>query len=104
MALLAYGALFTFLGALTKFAIYFGIALCFLWEQILVFIPASLKKWTIMYYLQCLFPNTQNENMPMEIFTGTTAPGTALAVLIVITGISLVLTGYTLVHKEYNFK
>jgi ABC-2 type transport system permease protein len=104
MALLTYGALFTFLGALTRFAIYFGIALCFLWEQVLVFIPAPLKKWTIMYYLQCLFPRSQGGHASMEIFTGTTPPGHALAVLFAVTVTCLILAGFTLVRKEYNFK
>jgi len=104
MAILTYGALFTFLGALTKFAIYLGIALCFLWEQVLVFIPAPLKKWTIMYYLQCLFPESQSGNVSMEIFTGATTPGKALIVLFLITLFSLLMTAYTLSQKEYNLK
>jgi len=104
MALLTYGALFTFLGALTKFAIFIGIGLCFIWEQILVFIPASLKKLTIAYYLQCLFPESASENPALKVFAGTTAPLNAFLVLFFITLISLSLTVWTLKNKEYKFK
>lgn len=55
LACLGYGAVFLFLGTLFRNPVLPGLFL-FLWEGLIPFLPASLKKFSVIYYIESLCP------------------------------------------------
>jgi ABC-2 type transport system permease protein len=54
VGVVGYGAIFTFVGLVSKRALIWGIAYGFLSEFILTNVPAVIKKLTVMYYLRSI--------------------------------------------------
>jgi Fe2+ transport system protein B len=57
LALLAYGALFSLLGAWMRHSILLGLAYAFGWEGIVALLPGFTRKLTITHYVQSIFPH-----------------------------------------------
>jgi hypothetical protein len=67
IGLVAYGALFAWVGARFSRPLLTGLLFVFGWEQIALIIPGYLKHLTVIYYVQSLVPHA----MPAENILGT---------------------------------
>ena len=102
----AYGALFALVGAILKRPLVVGLVFAFGWEQLAMFMPGYLRRFTIAYYLQALVPHS----MPAEggvasllqsVFTETPSASLAIVMLAVITAGSLLLAVRAIERREY---
>lgn len=66
VGLIAYGALFSWVGAQFKRPLLTGLVFVFGWEQVALAFPGYLKRFTIIYYLQSLVPHA----MPQDDLLG----------------------------------
>jgi ABC-type transport system involved in multi-copper enzyme maturation permease subunit len=57
LAILAYGSLFSLLGAWLKHPILAGLLYAFGWEGIVSYLPGFARKLTITHYIQSIFPH-----------------------------------------------
>ncbi len=57
LALLAYGSLFSLLGAWLRHSILTGLVYAFGWEGIISYLPGFTRKLTITHYVQSIFPH-----------------------------------------------
>ncbi len=57
LALLAYGSLFSLLGAWLKHSIITGLVYAFGWEGIVSYLPGFTRKLTVTHYVQSIFPH-----------------------------------------------
>lgn len=106
LALVTYGAIFTFFGASLKRPVISGLLLAFGWEKIVVVIPFIIRKLSVAHYLLSAFPKGQALGYLRH-------PGRAIAdssvllsiiILLVIAGIFLGLSIFTIYRKEYRFE
>jgi len=104
LALLAYGSIFTFLGAGFKHPVIIGLLFAFGWEKIAVIVPGLIQKISIVHYLLSAFPT---DRVPKHIgdglFKSTIQPFPSIIILILISGVFLGLSIFVLYHKEYKF-
>jgi ABC-type multidrug transport system permease subunit len=70
LGLIAYGALFAFVGAKFKRPLLIGLVFVFGWEQLALVLPGYLKQFTIMYYLQALVPHAMPNDGVVSLFQG----------------------------------
>ncbi|HET6373122.1 MAG TPA: ABC transporter permease [Candidatus Polarisedimenticolia bacterium] len=101
LGVLAYGALYALIGAMTKRPIIVGIGFAAVWESIVTFIPGYLNKLTIKHYLLALLPHAAGERGITGIFETATTGTTAVAVLLVTTLGLLALGSWMFTNKEY---
>jgi len=104
LAIVAYGSVFTFFGAIFKRPVIAGIAYCFVWESILPYLPLFLKKLTVMHYIHSLTPHWKAKEVLLAFAGEPTPPARALWTLLAICVAFLVLTAITLRTKEYRFE
>jgi ABC-2 type transport system permease protein len=97
VGLIAYGALFSWVGAQFKKPLLTGLIFIFGWEQAALAFPGYLKRFTIIYYLQALVPHA----MPADDLLGMlqslmreTVP--VSTVLIALTVITIVFLGWAI--------
>jgi ABC-2 type transport system permease protein len=57
LGLLAYGGLFSWVGAQFKRPLVIGLIFVFGWEQLAMLIPGYMRNFTVSYYLQSLVPH-----------------------------------------------
>ena len=100
----AYGAVFTFFGAVFKHPVIVGFVYCFVWESILPYLPVFLKKATLMHYMLSLVPDWESEAEALTFFVEPTPPERAVWTLLGICVAFLILTAITLRTKEYKFE
>jgi ABC-type transport system involved in multi-copper enzyme maturation permease subunit len=70
LALLAYGALFSLLGAWMRHSILLGLAYAFGWEGIVALLPGFTRKLTITHYVQSIFPHEDTFSALSEMTRG----------------------------------
>lgn len=104
LALVAYGAIFTFLGASIKRPVLVGLFFAFGWEKIAVIVPGLIKKISVVHYLLSCYPN---DRIPREIlsglFRGTTPhPVLSIIILIVISIVFLGLSIFTIYRHDFS--
>lgn len=104
LAIVAYGAVFTFFGATFKRPVIAGFVYCFVWESILPYLPVFLKKATLMHYVLSLLPDWRSRGEILEFFVEPTPPARAVWTLLAICIAFLALTAITLRTKEYRFE
>ncbi|MFQ6039541.1 MAG: ABC transporter permease [Candidatus Poribacteria bacterium] len=105
LALIAYGAFFTFLGARLKYAVLMGLLFAFGWEKIVLIVPGLVKKFSVIYYLLSSFPQ---DHIPHEfsqaLFRGTTMQFSnttySIIILLILSIVFLGLSIFALYHKE----
>lgn len=56
LGLMAYMALFTFLGAAVRRSIFFGLIFSFGWENVIQYFPGSTQRLAIIHYIKSLVP------------------------------------------------
>jgi hypothetical protein len=105
LGLVAYGALFAFIGAQLKRPLLIGLIFAFGWEQAVLLFPGYLKKFTIAYYVQALVPHAMPAEGPVSaiqsLFQDYPSPWIALLCLAVIWAGFLTLAARTVERREY---
>jgi len=102
LGLVCYTAFFTFIGTFLKKSILFGLIFSFGWENIIQYFPGSTQRFTIVHYLKSLLPQPARGRFSFLLFRlEPSSPGTAIAMLLLITGIFLGLACLVFSQKEY---
>jgi len=105
VGLVAYGALFAFVGATFKRPLLISLVWVFGFEPAVLIFPGYLKQCTLAYYIQGLvpqaMPNDSMVSLVQQIFRETPSLAAALTALAVITVVSLWLAARTVTNKEY---
>jgi len=103
--LIAYGALFAFVGATFKRPLLISLVFVFGFEPAVLVFPGYLKRFTLAYYIQGLvpqaMPNDSVVSLVTQIFRETPSLTAAVAALAVITVVCLWLAARTVTNKEY---
>lgn len=105
IGLVAYGALFAFVGATFKRPLLISLVFVFGFEPAVLVFPGYLKRFTLAYYIQGLvpqaMPNDSVVSLVQQIFRETPSLSAALAALAVVTVLCLWLAARTVTNKEY---
>jgi ABC-2 type transport system permease protein len=109
LGILAYGAFFTFLGALLKRAIIVGLIFGFGWENVIQYFPGSTQRFSIVHYLKSLLPYRPGagggRGVALLLFRlEPTAPFLAALALAAIAGVFLALACGLFRTKEYLYE
>jgi ABC-2 type transport system permease protein len=100
--LIAYGALFTFLGSALKRSIFFGLLFCFGWENVIQYFPGSTQRLAIVHYLKSFLPAAPAGRFAFLTFRlEPTSPGLSVLILGLVTAGCLALAGFVFSKKEY---
>lgn len=106
LGVLAYTALFTFLGVLLKRAILVGLVFGFGWESVIQYFPGSTQKFSLVHYLKSLLPYRPAPGgqgyLSLLLFRlEPTPPTLAVAALLAVTLVFLALACGLFRVKEY---
>lgn len=105
LGLAVYGAVFALIGALVPRPLVAGLILVFGWEQVALFVPGYLRRFTVAHYLQSLVPHSMPQDDTVtaiqSLFSEPPAPVTSLLWLAVILGVALWLAARTVEKREY---
>jgi ABC-2 type transport system permease protein len=107
LGLLAYTALFAFLGAVLKRAIILGLVFGFGWETVIQYFPGSTQRFSVVHYLKSLLPyrpesRAAGRGVALLLFRlEPTSPPLAVAALVAIAAGFLALTCWLFRAKEY---
>lgn len=105
LGLMAYMALFTFLGALLKKSILIGLAFGFGWETVIQYFPGSTQRFSIVHYLKSLLPYYSPGKYSILMFRlEPTGPVAAVLTLVLISAVFLGLACLVFSLKEYMFE
>jgi ABC-2 type transport system permease protein len=103
--LMAYGALFAFVGARLRRPLVAGLVFAFGWEPGVMLFPGYVKRLTVAYYLQGLVPHAMpNESAVsaiLQFFSETPTIVASLTTLALITVGALWLAARTVERREY---
>jgi ABC-type transport system involved in multi-copper enzyme maturation permease subunit len=101
LALLAYGSLFSMLGAWLKHSILAGLVYAFGWEGLISYLPGFTRKLTITHYVQSIFPH-ENAGTAIAMMIGERSGLLeSILTLILLTGLFLTTASLLLREKEY---
>jgi hypothetical protein len=105
LGLIAYGAVFAFVGTRLKRPLIVGLVFAFGWEPAVMLFPGYLKRLTVAYYLQALvhheMPQDSATSILLSLVSDVPSVATSLAGLAVIVAVSLWLAGQTVENREY---
>ncbi len=105
LALVVYGAVFTFFGTWWKRPLLLGLIFAFGWEKTVLVVPGTVRKFSVIHYLMSLFPKAPVHkgfmNLPQA---ANSSPAVSIIVLLIITCIFFGLAIFTLYRKEYRFE
>ena len=102
LGLICYTAFFTFIGTFLKRSIMFGLMFSFGWENVIQYFPGTTQRFAIVHYLKSLLPSTSGGRFSFLLFRlEPSSPGTAIAMLFLITGVFLALACMLFSLKEY---
>jgi hypothetical protein len=103
--LIAYGAVFAFVGTRIKRPLILGLVFAFGWEPAVLLFPGYLKRLTVAYYLQALvrheMPQDSAINMILQVFREVPSVPTSLLALAIIVAATLWAAGRTVEQREY---
>lgn len=101
LALLAYGAIFTLLGAWLRHSVLAGLLYAFGWEGIIAYLPGFTRKLTVTHYVQSIFPHEERTG-PLQVVIGDRTPTLEAIVTLVLVALFFVaLAGLVVREKEY---
>jgi len=101
MACVGYGAIFMVAGLFMKNPVIPALVV-FFWEGVNTLLPALLKKFSVIFYLQSLFPVDISEG-PIEIISEPVPLWIGVPGFIVFSGLMLVLAGLQIRRKEIDY-
>jgi hypothetical protein len=105
LGLIAYGAVFAFVGARMKRPLIIGLVFSFGWEPAVLLFPGYLKRLTVAYYLQALvrheMPQDSAISSILELFHEVPSVAVSLIGLSLITGLCLWAAGRAVEQREY---
>jgi ABC-type transport system involved in multi-copper enzyme maturation permease subunit len=105
LGLAVYGGVFALIGAVLKRPLVIGLVFALGWEQVALFMPGYLKRFTIAYYVQALVPHAMPSDdtsaLLQAIFRDVPSAGTALFWLFFALVTSLVLATRAVERREY---
>ncbi len=107
LGILAYSALFTFLGALLKRAVLVGLVFGFGWENVIQYFPGSTQRFSLVHYLKSLLPYHYSGGggglTSLLLFRlEPTPPVAAVLALAAVTGVFLALACVVFRWKEFS--
>jgi ABC-2 type transport system permease protein len=105
VGLMAYGAVFAWVGATLKRPLVLGLVFAFGWEPAVLLFPGYLKRLTVAYYLQALVPQAMPQDSAvsilMQVFREVPPAATSLAYLAVIVALALWFSARAVGRREY---
>ena len=105
VALLAYGAVFAWVGARFKRPLLIGLVFVFGWEQAVLIVPGYMRRFTVAYYIQSMVPHTMPADGVMGLlqsfFADYPSLPAALAALAAISAGFLFLAMRVVERREY---
>jgi ABC-2 type transport system permease protein len=101
LALLAYGGMFSLLGAWLKHSILAGMIYGFGWEGIVSYLPGFTRKLTITHYIQSIFPHEDSATAIAMMIGKRTDAGEAILTLVLLIFFFLAAASLILREKEY---
>jgi len=111
MALMGYGAVCLFLGALFKRPVIVGVIVLFAWQRLAMTIPGLIDFFTIEKYVRAMLPTLATERENVVIKTAlmefqrkvfVVGAAKAAAMLVIIPAVLLVLTTLVVRWREYS--
>jgi len=105
VGLVAYGAVFAWVGAWLRRPLVIGLVFAFGWEPAVLLFPGYLKRLTVSYYLQALVPHSMPDasaaSLLLRIVTEVPSLGASLLTLAVLTTVALWLAARAVNSREY---
>jgi ABC-type transport system involved in multi-copper enzyme maturation permease subunit len=105
VGLVAYGAVFAFVGTRMKRPLITGLVFAFGWEPAVLLFPGYLKRLTVAYYLQALvtheMPSDSAISALLQVFHEVPSVAGSLLGLAVIVAAALALAATTVEQREY---
>ncbi len=103
LGVICYMALFTLIGTFLRRSIITGLIFSFGWENVIQYFPGSTQKFAIVHYLKSLLPSHfSGGKFSILLFQlEPTSTFTAIAVLVLLTGVFLALACYVFSRREY---
>jgi ABC-2 type transport system permease protein len=106
LGIIAYTALFAFLGTFLKRAILVGLLFGFGWENVVQYFPGSTQRLSLVHYMKSLMPR-RAAGGPLSILLfrlEPSRPAAAVITLIVIAAVFLALACWLFRTKEYLYE
>ena len=76
LGVVAYGALFAFLGLALKKPLFWGLLIGFGWENLVAWLPGFLKRLTLLFHLHTLLPHSaQPQGLVQQMLAASEAEG-----------------------------
>jgi ABC-type transport system involved in multi-copper enzyme maturation permease subunit len=100
LALLAYGALFTFVGVLLRRPVIPGLVFIFIWELV-AYLPGYMPRFTLTAWLQSLIRHRPAQDDLSGLFGQVLPAGLSLQVLTVTTAVFLAASLWIFSRREY---
>ncbi len=101
LALMAYGSLFSLLGAWLKHPIITGLVYAFGWEGIISYLPGFTRKLTITHYVQSIFPHEDTGTAIAMMIGERSGTLESIVTLVLLSGFFLATASLILREKEY---
>ncbi len=101
LAILAYGAFFSLLGAWLKHPILAGLLYAFGWEGIISYLPGFTRKLTITHYIQSIFPHDDTAGAIAMLIGQRTGPVESVITLLLLAALFLATASLIVREKEY---
>jgi ABC-2 type transport system permease protein len=108
LALAAYTAFFTLLGAFLKKSVLFGLFFCFGWENVVQYFPGATQRLTLVHYLKSILRTESSSGNFLNSFLffrlEPSPVGTAVLTLVLFTAAALILAAVVFSRREYLFE
>ena len=105
LALVVYGAIFTFFGIWWKHPVLFGLLFAFGWEKMAIVAPGVVRKFSVIHYLMSLLPQSPSAQKFLQSLKATNSdPVLSIFTLALITIVFLGLSVFAIHRKEFRFE
>jgi ABC-type transport system involved in multi-copper enzyme maturation permease subunit len=101
LALLAYGSLFSLLGAWLRHSMLVGLLYAFGWEGIISYMPGVTGKLTLGHYVQSILPHDDATTALATVFGQLSRPVESVVTLMLLSMLFLAITCLIVRDKEY---
>ncbi len=103
LGVLAYGAIFCFLGTATKRPLVIGLTFCAGWESLITYLPGVTRKLTVMHFLQSLFPHISGQEVALLFPNQSAGIGESIAMILFYTALFFSLSLVVFNRRQYLF-